>query len=110
MGKVLIVDDLEDLRFTLTKIVSKEGYTPFEAATGAEVRLTSKWVNAVSVFATREQIVSLSKQSCLIIKKARYILTHMHSSSMGLLQNKQVKDFLVEEAVHCSSFFLALNA
>ncbi|MBU0484812.1 MAG: sigma-54 dependent transcriptional regulator [Proteobacteria bacterium] len=36
MGKVLIVDDLEDLRFSLVKIVSNEGYTPFEAATGAE--------------------------------------------------------------------------
>jgi DNA-binding NtrC family response regulator len=36
MGAVLIVDDMEDLRFSLTSIVKKEGCTVSSAANGAE--------------------------------------------------------------------------
>lgn len=36
MGAVLIVDDVEDLRFTLSRAVRKEGYTVSVAATGRE--------------------------------------------------------------------------
>jgi len=36
MGRVLIVDDSQDLRFVLANIVRKEGYRALEAGTGAE--------------------------------------------------------------------------
>jgi DNA-binding NtrC family response regulator len=36
MSAVLIVDDQDDLRFTLSKIVEKQGYTVTTAATGAD--------------------------------------------------------------------------
>ncbi|MGE5893800.1 MAG: sigma-54-dependent transcriptional regulator [bacterium] len=36
MGKVLIVDDSEDLRFSLSNVVKKEGYAVFTVPTGAE--------------------------------------------------------------------------
>ena len=36
MGAVLIVDDMEDLRFSLSSLVKKEGCTVFSAADGAE--------------------------------------------------------------------------
>ncbi len=36
MGAVLIVDDVEDLRFSLSNTVRKEGYTVFTASTGSE--------------------------------------------------------------------------
>lgn len=36
MGAVLIVDDQEDLRFTLSKIVTKQGYSATTAATGMD--------------------------------------------------------------------------
>ncbi len=36
MGAILIVDDMEDLRFSLAGLVRKAGYTVFTAATGLE--------------------------------------------------------------------------
>lgn len=36
MGKVLIVDDSEDLRFPLSSLVKKEGYSVFTSPTGSE--------------------------------------------------------------------------
>ncbi|MGB3209422.1 MAG: sigma-54 dependent transcriptional regulator [Desulforhopalus sp.] len=36
MGAVLIIDDQEDLRFSLSKIVEKQGYTATTAATGGD--------------------------------------------------------------------------
>lgn len=36
MGAVLIIDDMEDLRFSLAKVVKKEGHTAFTAASGKE--------------------------------------------------------------------------
>ncbi len=36
MSKVLIIEDSEDLRFALVKIVGKQGYQGFEAGSGAE--------------------------------------------------------------------------
>lgn len=36
MGEILIVDDNEDLRFSLTAVVTREGYRAVTAATGAE--------------------------------------------------------------------------
>ena len=36
MGAVLIIDDMEDLRFSLAKVVKKEGHTAFTAASGSE--------------------------------------------------------------------------
>ncbi len=36
MGEILIVDDMEDLRFSLANIVKKEGYRARTASTGAE--------------------------------------------------------------------------
>ncbi|UCG17314.1 MAG: S8 family serine peptidase, partial [Phycisphaerales bacterium] len=42
-----------------------EAYVDAVAATGARVRVTSSWVNAVSVYATREQLVQIAKLSCV---------------------------------------------
>jgi DNA-binding NtrC family response regulator len=36
MGKILVVDDSEDLRLSLSGLVKKEGYSVFTAASGAE--------------------------------------------------------------------------
>ena len=36
MSAVLIVDDQDDLRFTLSKIVEKQGYSVTTAASGAD--------------------------------------------------------------------------
>jgi DNA-binding NtrC family response regulator len=36
MGKILIVDDMEDIRFSLANIVKKEGYGVITASTGTE--------------------------------------------------------------------------
>lgn len=36
MGKVLIVEDSEDLRFSLTNLIKKDGYSAFSAASGSE--------------------------------------------------------------------------
>lgn len=36
MGKILIVDDTEDIRFTLSRIAGKEGHIVFSAAAGRE--------------------------------------------------------------------------
>lgn len=36
MGAVLIIDDMEDLRFSLSRVVKKEGHTVFTAASGSE--------------------------------------------------------------------------
>jgi DNA-binding NtrC family response regulator len=36
LGKVLIIEDVEDIRFSLAKLVKKEGYVPFDAPTGED--------------------------------------------------------------------------
>src|SRR3990172_537183 len=36
MGKVLIIEDSEDMRFALSNLVKKEGYSAFAASTGRE--------------------------------------------------------------------------
>jgi two-component system response regulator HydG len=36
LGKVLIIEDTEDIRFSLAKLVKKEGYVPFDVATGED--------------------------------------------------------------------------
>ena len=38
MGKILIVEDSEDLRFALSNIVEKTGFSVFSASSGAEAR------------------------------------------------------------------------
>ena len=36
MGHVLIIEDSDDLRFSLSNIIKKEGFTPCSAASGAQ--------------------------------------------------------------------------
>ena len=36
MGEILIVDDMEDLRFSLAHVVKKQGYRVLTASTGAD--------------------------------------------------------------------------